>query len=109
MEFTFTKEEIIASIEYLDKHPEEFVGRGSYRYDLSYNSKMYPPILVLSKANELKGGEKLTLDDFNRNTEIAFKFLTDLGFIIVNKTNSTEFSSYLHEFIDQSSTSNLSW
>ncbi len=109
MEFTFTKKEIIASIEYLDKHHEEFVGRGSHRYDLSYNSKKYPLILVLSKANELKGGEKLTLDDFNRNTEIAFKFLTDLGFIIVNKTNANEFSSYLHEFIDQSSTSNLSW
>ena len=40
MEYTFTKEDIITSIEYLDKHPEEFVGRGSFHYDLSYNNPL---------------------------------------------------------------------
>lgn len=64
MEYSFSREELINAIEYLDQHPEEFKGRESSTYDLVYDDKKYPPILVLSKANELKGDKELLLKDF---------------------------------------------
>ena len=103
-----TKQDILDAINYLDKNPKDFIGRQSFMYDLVFNDKMYPPILVLSKANELKGGEKLILSDFNRNTEIAFKILKENGFSIVKKENMINFAPFLHEFISQSSQNDLS-
>lgn len=103
----FNKEEIIKAMEYLDIHPEEFRGRESFRYDLSYKNKLYPPILVLSKANELKGGSKLTLSDFNGSTETAFKPLKGNGFTIIEKKLIQEFTPYLYDFLEQSLTDNL--
>lgn len=85
MEFIFSKEDILGAIHYLDQHPEEFKGRASSTYDLVYEEKKYPPILVLSKANELKGGNTLTLEDFSNNATKAFKYLTVHGFNIVPK------------------------
>lgn len=85
MEYSFTKEEILKAIDYLDQHPEEFKGRASSTYDLVYEGKKYPPILVLSKANELKGGNTLTLEDFSNNATKAFKYITVHGFNIVPK------------------------
>lgn len=90
MEYSFTKEEILKAIDYLDQHPEEFKGRASSTYDLVYEGKKYPPILVLSKANELKGGNTLTLEDFSNNATKAFKYLIELDFQIFPKNNNNE-------------------
>lgn len=90
MEYSFTKEEILKAIYYLDQHPEEFKGRASSTYDLVYEGKKYPPILVLSKANELKGGNTLTLEDFSNNATKAFKYLIELDFQIFPKNNNNE-------------------
>lgn len=81
----FTRKDIIDAVSFLDNHPEEFKGRGSSTYDLVYEGKFYPPILVLSKANQLNGGSELLLSDFNNSTDRAFKYLTDKGFEIKNK------------------------
>lgn len=107
MEYQFTREELLKAIEYLDQHPEEFVGRTSVKYDLAYNGKLYPPILVLSKANELRGGDELTIRDFNNSTEKAFKFFKENNFSIIEKEQITAFSPFLHDFLKQSLTSDL--
>lgn len=107
MEYSFTKEEILKAIEYLDKHPEEFSGRTSIKYDLDYLGKLYPPVLVLSKANELKGGKTLLLTDFNNSTEKAFKYLNDNGFSVIVKSGNETFAQYLRSFLRQSLTNNL--
>ncbi|MGB7529239.1 McrB family protein [Sphingobacterium cellulitidis] len=110
MEYRFTKEELLSAIQYLDEHPEDFKGRFSSTYDLVYENKKYPPILVLSKANELKGGKELLLSDFKNSTDIAFKNLVEFNFDIVKKkTLDSNFSIYLKEFIRQSNTTDLSY
>lgn len=110
MDYHFTKEEILAAIEHLDQNPEEFKGRASSTYDLVYEGKKYPPILVLSKANELKGGKELLLADFNNSTEIAFKNLIEYNFEIVSKKSlKKHFSNYLKDFIRQSQTDDLGY
>ncbi len=80
-----TKEIVLKAIERIDNHPELLKGRQSYIYDLLYNGKDYPPILVLSEANKLMGGAEVTLKDFG-STETAFKILRDLGFEVKNKS-----------------------
>lgn len=107
MEYSFTKEEILKAIDYLDQHPEEFKGRASSTYDLVYEGKKYPPILVLSKANELKDGKTLLLSDFDNSTEKAFKYLNDNGFTIIAKSGNETFAQYLRRFLRQSLTNNL--
>ena len=87
MEYHFTKQEILNAIFYLDENLEEFKGRSSSTYDLVFNGKKYPPILVLSKANELKGGSPLLLVDFNNSVDKAFKYLTDNGFVVKPKVD----------------------
>src|SRR5690606_30490204 len=107
MAYSFTKEEILKAIDYLDQHPEEFKGRASSTYDLVYEGKKYPPILVLSKANELKDGKTLLLSDFDNSTEKAFKYLNDNGFTIIAKSGNETFAPYLRRFLRQSLTNNL--
>src|SRR5690606_18887869 len=105
-----SKEDIINAIKYLDKNPEDFKGRLSSTYNLLYEGKEYPPILVLSKANELKGGSELLLRDFNNNTDIAFVPFYKYGFTIINKKSMEDgYSIYLKEFIRQSKTDNLTY
>ncbi|TGN26463.1 McrB family protein [Empedobacter tilapiae] len=97
MEYSFSSEELVNAIEYLDQHPEEFKGRESSTYDLVYEGKKYPPILVLSKANELKGGKELLLKDFKNSTEKAFKYLIENGFHVIPKV---EQMVNIQEFIE---------
>jgi len=105
-----SKEDIINAIKYLDKNPEDFKGRLSSTYNLIYEGKEYPPILVLSKANELKGGSELLLRDFNNNTDTAFVPFYKYGFKIINKKSMEDgYSIYLKEFIRQSKTDNLTY
>lgn len=101
MKFNFTKQNILDAITYLDQHPEEFKGRASVMYDLLYEGKLYPPILVLSKANQLNGGSELTLVDFNRNASFAFKYLTDHGFEVFPKKGK---AVNIKEFIEVANT-----
>jgi|SRR5690554_3489475 len=86
MEIQFTKEEIIKAIKQIDNNPKLRTGRQSSTYDLIFEDKKYPPILVLSVANESKNGKELTLSDFRNNIEIPFKILRDNGFEIKAKT-----------------------
>lgn len=97
MEYSFSREELVNAIEYLDQHPEEFKGRESSTYDLVYEDKKYPPILVLSKANELKGGKELLLKDFKNSTEKAFKYLIENRFHVIPKV---EQMVNIQEFIE---------
>ncbi|SEA01100.1 McrB family protein [Bizionia paragorgiae] len=98
MDISFTKEELVSAITIIDNNPELISGRHSSTYDLIYNGKKYPPILILSTANELKNGNKLKLEDFGNNTKIPFKFLKDNGFEITSKKSSEmkeQFSDFL--------------
>lgn len=106
MNYHFTREEILNALHYLDNNKQAFSGRASFLYDLVYQGKFYPPILVLSKANELKGNKEITLSDFKNSTEKAFKILRDLGFDVLPKEKKA-FSKYLLDFIKQSGTDNL--
>ena len=100
----FTKENLIKAIEKIDLNPELRNGRNSSTYDLIYNDKKYPPILVLSVANELNGGETLLLENF-KNIDEAFKILTENNFKIMRKELS--YFEELNMFLSQAKTPNL--
>lgn len=84
----FTKENIIQAIEKIDSEPILRNNRSSSTYDLIYKDVKYPPILVLSVANQLIGGKELLLSDFNNSVDIPFKILRDNGFLINKKALS---------------------
>lgn len=75
----------------IKNNPEIRNGRESTTYDLIYEGESYPPILVLSEANKLAGGETLTLSDFNNSTDKAFKILKDLDFMVKEKNHFYSF------------------
>ncbi|MBN3519115.1 DUF3578 domain-containing protein [Algoriphagus lutimaris] len=82
---SFSRDELIKAIREINNNPALKKGRHSSTYDLIYEEKKYPPILVLSIANQLKGGKDLTLEDFGNNVEIPFKILTENDFLIQPK------------------------
>lgn len=86
----FTQKDIIKAIKRIDENPDLLTGRHSSTYDLIYQYKKYPPILILSIANELKGGNEITLSDFGNNVEIPFKMLRDKGFKIKSKSSNSK-------------------
>lgn len=96
----FNRENLIKAIEKIDNNPDLRNSRSSSTYDLIYNEKRYPPILVLSVANQLNGNKELLLSDFDNKIDIPFKILRDNGFEIINKDNINitkkikEFSEY---------------
>lgn len=100
----FSKESILAAIEQISQNPDLRMRRESFVYDLIYNDVAYPPILVLSEANKINGGGALVLDDFG-TTDRAFRYLTDLGFVITKKEES--FYDDLLKFLHQSKTNDL--
>lgn len=83
-EIKIDKQSILNAIKMIDEDPELLKGRSSFMYDLVYGNKTYPPILILSLANKLNGGEELVLNDFG-GTEKPFKILKDLEFDIIKK------------------------
>ena len=97
MNLHFNREDLIRAIQEIDKNPSLISGRHSSTYDLVFEGKKYPPILVLSVANTLKGNEELTLSSFGNNVEIPFNYLRDNGFEIVHKAKHFELK--LNEFI----------
>lgn len=94
---SFTREKLIKAIEEIDLNPKLLKNRSSSTYDLVYNKKKYPPILVLSVANQLNGGNELYLKDFNNNIEEPFKILKENNFKIIKKSNSMkeEFEKFI--------------
>lgn len=95
----FTKEIILQAIEKIDSEPILRNNRNSSTYDLIYKDVKYPPILVLSVANQLKGGKELFLSDFNDNVDIAFDILRGHDFIVIKKTKMS-FYNELIKFIE---------
>ncbi len=98
MDKKFTQDDLIQAIKHIDNNPDVLTGRHSSTYDLIYNGNKYPPILVLSTANELKTGNELKLEDFGNSTKIPFKILQDNGFVIKPKKSSDmkeQFSAFL--------------
>lgn len=87
----FNKENLISAIKKIDENPELRNRRSSSTYDLFYEGNKYPPILVLSVANQIIGGKELLLSDFDNNIEKPFKILKDNGFEIVEKNNEINF------------------
>lgn len=82
----FTKESIDEAIKLIDQNPDLLKRRESKDYDiLSDNGNRYPPILVLSEANKILGGETLVINDFNNSTRRPFNILKTLGFNVVAK------------------------
>lgn len=109
MNHTFTREELVRAINRIDENPSLKSRRHSSTYDLKYNGNKYPPILVLSVANSMKGKNELTLSDFNDNVEIPFKILRDNGFEIVRKptiltkNNREQFISWVFNNLTENS------
>jgi 5-methylcytosine-specific restriction protein B len=101
----FTKELLVKAIEKIDLEPNLRKSRSSSTYDLIYNGVKYPPILVLSVANQINGGKELMLSDYNNNVNIPFGILRDLGFEIQSKDLS--FYDQLITFINQANTDSL--
>lgn len=95
----FNRENLINAIEKIDKNPDLRNSRSSSTYDLIYNEKRYPPILVLSVANQLNGNKELLLSDFDNKIDIPFKILRNNGFVVAKKNSNTrdEFEIWLKE------------
>lgn len=112
MEFSFSRDELIQSIRKIDKNPDLKKGRHSSTYDLIYEGIKYPPILVLSVANQEKEGKSLTLEDFGNNIDIPFRILRENDFEIISKTSqqaldNMSFYDELIRFLKQAETIDL--
>ncbi|MEZ4979145.1 MAG: hypothetical protein R2772_07590 [Chitinophagales bacterium] len=73
-----TRTEILMAIDQIDKDPKQATLRKSLKYDLNYEGRSYPPILVLSLANQILGGDKLFLSDFNNSIKKPFELLKEV-------------------------------
>lgn len=80
-----TRKSILDAIRKIDEKPSLRNKRESYEYDLLFNNKRYPPILVLSEANKIIGGKELTISDFGNSISRAFNIIENLEFIVVKK------------------------
>lgn len=89
----FDRNILLEAIKKIDDNSELRKNRNSSTYDLIYNEKKYPPILVLSVANQLNDGKELLLNDFNNDVKEPFKILTDNGFEIVPKLQESEMNN----------------
>lgn len=101
----FTKKNLIEAIKKIEENPSVRNNRTSSTYDLIFENKKYPPILVLSIANQLQNGKELLLADFDNKVDIPFKILRDHGFEIVKKNVS--YYDELMTFLKQAQTSDL--
>ncbi|MCQ6281610.1 hypothetical protein [Bacillus sp. EB600] len=83
------RDHVILAIQKIDREgiPEK---RESTRFNLTYESKYYPPKYVISIANIFANGEEYSPSLFSGGEETN-KFLNNLGFIIVeNNLNGTD-------------------
>lgn len=100
-----TNEDIERAIININNNPNLRKGRESVEYDLIYNQIKFPPILVLSEANKIAGGQELLLSDFGNSTKNAFSILQTLGYRIERK--AIYFSEQLMKFLSQSDSGEL--
>ena len=54
---SFTRDSILKALSNIDSNPSLTHGRESIEYDLIHDNKRYPPILVLSEASKILGGQ----------------------------------------------------
>jgi 5-methylcytosine-specific restriction protein B len=101
----FTRESIQKAIEIIDQNPDLRKGRESLEYNLEFEGKYYPPILVLSEASKVLGGPELLLSNFNNSTKDPFDKLKSLGFVIIPRI--ANYYDQLKLFIEQSELSDL--
>lgn len=100
-----TRESLLKAIERIEELPSLRRGRESVEYDLIYDGKRYPPILVLSEANKILGGKELLLSDFQNSTQKAFTILRDLGFKVEEK--EVDIGKQIEKFLKQSISGDL--
>lgn len=100
-----TKDALLQAIKKIDTNPKLRDNRSSSTYDLLFEGNKYPPILVLSVANQLDGSKELLLPDFNNKIDIPFKILRDYGFEIQKK--DVNYHEELYKFLKQARTDNL--
>ncbi len=102
-----TKEHLMKAIVEIDRNGIRS-GRHSSTYDLVYNSKRYPPKLVISIANKFSNGEELDPNEFKGGGgTAAFNLLTKNGFRIERKLTQETYFSELKSFLNQAKTDNL--
>ena len=80
-----TKDHLVKAIKEIDKEgiPK---GRQSFKYDLEYDKKKYPPLLVVSYANRIANGEEFAPNTLGGGpSSEAFKLLKKEGFIVNEK------------------------
>jgi 5-methylcytosine-specific restriction enzyme B len=100
-----SKNDIEFAIHTIDSNPSLRKGRESIEYDLINDEKRYPPILVLSEANKVAGGQDLLLSDFGNSVKNAFSILELHGYKIEKKV--MDFSGQINKFLTQSETNDL--
>lgn len=100
-----TRESILKALKRIDELPKLRKRRESIEYDLVFEGKKYPPILVLSEANKILGGKELLLTDYQNSTLKAFAILNNLGFTV--ETKVVDISEQIVRFLNQSSSGNL--
>lgn len=100
-----TRESIEKAIKRIDELPNLRKRRESIEYDLVFEKKKYPPILVLSEANKILGGKELLLSDFQNSTPKAFAILRNLGFAVEPKV--INIGEQIDKFLKQSMSGDL--
>ncbi|MDF0720752.1 DUF3578 domain-containing protein [Kaistella sp. PBT33-4] len=98
----FSRNDLLEAINIIDENPALRNKRSSSTYDLFFEGKTYPPILVLSIANQLKNGKEIFLDDFDKKVDVPFRILKDHGFEIIRKIQS--YYNELIKFLQQART-----
>lgn len=90
---------ILKAISKIKNNPEKRNGRESTTYDLVHEGEAFPPILVLSEANKIVGGDELMLSDFNNSTNQAFSILRKNGFKIEPKVTAESSDKRFQEVV----------
>ena len=65
-----TKQDLISAMDLIDKNGIPS-GRHSTTYDLAFNGKLYPPLLVVSYANKISNGEEFAPNTLQNNPNNA--------------------------------------
>ncbi len=104
------RDHLLKAIDKIDKEGIPKHGDSQF-YDVVYNNKNYPPKLIVSYANIFANGIELDRNTFNGGINTpCFKLLTDKGFVIQEKQDTSMPMSYFPEllrFLNQAKTNQL--